>query len=170
MRLDAAAARRHEASPEEKAVADEVGGVEAVDRERDDVVEGDGRAEADEAEEDGGRRREGDGGEGERGSRVDLDRVVSCLRAVLATRNAVRGGNSDWVSCVYIYIGHALRFTLLRYFQPGVPLSRAKLHVIRDAVATKLIVPHMSMMTIRDDMVRAPAVDPTACWKMAMKG
>lgn len=62
---------------EQQGAGEEVGGVEAVDGEGDDVVEGDGGADVDEGEEAGDDYCDEDGGEGDGGAGFDLRGFVS---------------------------------------------------------------------------------------------
>lgn len=59
---------------------------------------------------------------------------------------------------------------MLRAREKGKPRSRAKDHVIRDAAAKQPIALQNSRTMIMLTMIVAPAVDPTAVWKIRMKG
>ena len=69
--------RARAAAPEEEGFGDDVGGVEAADAEGDDVVEGGGGADVDEADEAGDEGGDEDGEEGDGGFGLDL-RGKSC--------------------------------------------------------------------------------------------
>ena len=59
---------------------------------------------------------------------------------------------------------------MLKIFQPGVPRSREKAQVIRDAVAMLLIVAQMLRVVMIAAMVSAPGTLPIAWRNISMKG
>ena len=133
-------------APKEEALGDEVGGVEAADAEGDDVVEGGGGAEVDEADEAGDEGCDDDGEQGDGGFGLDLRRRAISVKGKCAMTG--REGLSGR--------------TLLTVRHPGRPRSRANAQIKRDAVAMNAMVAAtfiMIMMAIKTD---APALEPVA--------
>ena len=60
--------------------------------------------------------------------------------------------------------------TMLRARENGKPRSRAKDHVMRDAAARQPIALQNSSKTMMLTIMVAPTFDPTAVWKIRMKG
>ena len=60
--------------------------------------------------------------------------------------------------------------TLTTKFEKGNPLSRAKAHIIRDAVASMPTVALITRIMTMETMVELPATDCVAWTKISMKG
>ena len=131
------------AAPEEERAGDEVGGVEARGRERDDVFEDGGGADVDEGQQGGDQRHEADGDDGDRGTWFELGVGVS----------------GKAVMCAWGMGGESITLLMKRW--KGRPRSRAKDQIMRDAVARKPITAHQVSATTMDTMTVAPALDLT---------
>ena len=128
-------------TPEEKALRDDVRSVETAYAKGDDIVESGGRADTNETDEAGDKRRYDDCEEWDCGLRLDL-----------------RGNVHQEPSA----IRRSSQRTLLTDRHPGRPRSRAKAQTKRDAVATSAIVPATSMMIMMAIGTEAPALEPVA--------
>ena len=67
-------------------------------------------------------------------------------------------GSFDWGS------------TLDRYREPGMPLSRAKAHIIREVAARTAIHAIIIIESTTETMAVAPPLDFVACWKISING
>ena len=135
------------AAPEEEADCEEVGYVEAFEDEGDGAVKRGAVADVD---------------EGEKGSADgdDQDRDHRDGRAFVDLQS-VREEGFLWKHCL---------LTMLRAREKGKPLSRANDQVIREAAARQPIALQNSRTMMMHTMMVAPVSEPTALWKIRMKG
>ena len=137
---------------EEEGFGEDVGGVKGADADGDDVVEGGGGADVDEANSAGDARHDHGCAEGDSGVGLDLWRGSRYFS--LESLQGIDGECN----------------TLLIVRQKGKPLSRPNAKTMRDEVARKAIAAQMSMIMMMEIIVEAPAREPVASWKICIKG